>query len=154
MLRLFCILASFIWAQASFAGGCSDDRIQLRGDWGKASFSVEIADNGETRARGLMHRTSMPRSHGMLFVFESPRPTAFWMRNTLIPLDMLFATEDGVVTRIHENAVPLDETLIPGGEDIMYVLEINGGLSSQFGITEGSVLRHPMMDPNTAAWPC
>jgi len=143
-----------LWAQSSIAGGCSNDRVQLHGDWGYAEFDVEIADTGELRARGLMHRQSMPLRNGMLFVFTRPQTTAFWMRNTLIPLDMLFATEDGVVHRLHENAIPLDETLILGGSDIKFVLEINGGLSSRYGINEGTLLRHPSIDPKIAAWPC
>lgn len=154
MLRFLSFLAAVFFAQAGTAGECSRDVLQLQGVWGQAEFNVEIADTGELRARGLMHRESMPQRDGMLFVFDQPRPTAFWMRNTLIPLDMLFATRDGVVQRIHENAIPLDETLIPGGPDIMYVLEINGGLSNLYGISEGTMLRHPLIDQNEAAWPC
>ena len=154
MLRLLSFLLAISWAQVSIAEACRDDRVHLRGDWGQASFDVEIADTGEARALGLMHRQSMPVRSGMLFVFEKPRNTSFWMRNTLISLDMLFASSDGVVQRIHENAIPLDETLIPGGDNIMYVLEINGGLSGLYGITEGTELRHLSISQSLAAWPC
>lgn len=134
--------------------GCSEDRVDLRGDWGSARFTVELADSPEERAVGLMNRPSMAASAGMLFLYDTAQTVAFWMENTLIPLDMIFMSPDGVVQRIHENAVPLDRTLIPGGDGIQAVLEINGGMSSMLGITVGSQLRHPMLDQAAAAWPC
>lgn len=89
----------------------------------------------------------------MLFVYDRPQRVSFWMRNTLIPLDMIFMDEAGRVTRVHENAIPLDETGIPGGDEVQYVLEINGGLASRLGIDVGSELRHPIIGDD-AAWPC
>ena len=132
---------------------CADDRIDLRGDWGSARFTVEVADDPEELARGLMFRESMPASAGMLFVYQRPEQVSFWMRNTLIPLDMLFAGADGVVRRVHAEAKPLDETLIPGGNDIQYVLEINGGLAERLGIEPGTEMRHPRIG-QAAAWSC
>ena len=76
------------------------------------------------------------------------------MKNTLIPLDMIFADATGTVTRVHENAVPGDLRPVDGGAGVQYVLEINGGMSAQLGIARGSVLRHPAIDPAAAAWPC
>jgi len=114
---------------AALAAGCKDTQVDLRGEWGSARFTVEIADDPQERAVGLMNRPEMPRSSGMLFIYEQPQRVAFWMENTLIPLDMLFLTPDGVVQRIHENAIPLDRTAIPGGDGILAVLEINGGLA-------------------------
>ena len=90
---------------------------------------------------------------GMLFVYETPRRASFWMRNTLIPLDMLFADPTGRITRVHEGAVPLDETMIDGGEGVQFVLEINGGLAGRLGIAEGDVMQHPAFGPGAAA-PC
>ncbi len=90
----------------------------------------------------------------MLFVYEEPQPVAFWMRNTLIPLDMLFFDGSGRLERIHSNAVPHDETPIPGGNDIRYVLEINGGLAESLGIDLGAEIRSPALDQAAAAWPC
>ena len=89
----------------------------------------------------------------MLFVYDAPQRVSFWMQNTLIPLDMIFMDETGTVTRIHENAVPLDRTSIPGGDAVQFVLEINGGMSDTLGIDEGSEMRHPAVDPDLAAWP-
>jgi uncharacterized membrane protein (UPF0127 family) len=76
------------------------------------------------------------------------------MRNTLIPLDMIFVRPDGVVQHVHAEAVPLDErTRISGGDGILAVLEINGGLAGRLGIAEGTEMRHPAFGPD-AAWPC
>ena len=89
----------------------------------------------------------------MLFVYEHPQRVGFWMENTLIPLDIIFADASGVVKRIHENAIPLDRTTIDGGDQIQFVLEINGGLAGRMGIEVGSEMRHPAIGAN-ASWPC
>jgi uncharacterized membrane protein (UPF0127 family) len=146
-------LLAFLFTANIAAASCETGRVDLRGDWGQARFSVEVADSAAERSRGLMHRQSLARSAGMLFVYERPQTVSFWMRNTLIPLDMIFMDGSGVVRRIHENAIPLDETGIRGGSDIQFVLEINGGLASSLGIEVGSELRHPSIGPD-AAWPC
>lgn len=119
-----------------------------------ARFNVEIADNDAERSLGLMNREKLAKSAGMLFVFDAPKRAGFWMKNTLIPLDMIFADQTGLVTRVHENAKPLDTTLIDGGENVAVVLEINGGLAKRLGIVEGSVLRHHALDQTKAVWPC
>lgn len=145
-------LSAFLGAGAWAA--CRQDQVELRGDWGKARFSVEVADDAREQAVGLMHRPSMPTSAGMLFVYATPRSLSFWMRNTLIPLDMLFIDPQGVVQHIHHNAVPLDETPISGGDGLLSVLEINGGLAKRLGITVGSQLRHPAFEKHAPLWPC
>ncbi len=150
---IFRTLAFFFLLSGPAFAACDPGRVDLRGDWGQARFTVEVADTPAERSLGLMHRESMPRSSGMLFVYERPQLVSFWMRNTLIPLDMIFMDETGTVRRVHENAVPLDETGIPGGPDIQFVLEINGGLAGRLGIDEGSVLRHPAIGED-AAWAC
>lgn len=124
---------------------CADDKVTLQGDWGQATFTVAVADDAQERAQGLMFVETMPTLSGMLFVYDRPQPVSFWMKNTLIPLDMLFAGADGTILRIHENAIPGDLTPIPGGEQIQFVLEINGGLSGRLGITEGDLMQHPSM---------
>ena len=90
----------------------------------------------------------------MLFVYPRAGSPTFWMKNTLIPLDMVFMDASGTVMHIHENAVPLDRTPIPGGNDIQFVLEINGGMAAMVGLTEGSQMRHPSVDPELAVWAC
>ena len=76
------------------------------------------------------------------------------MENTLIPLDMIFVDPTGLVTQVHENARPLDRTPIPGGDRVLYVLEINGGLAGVLGIAAGSQMRTPLVDRDIAVWPC
>lgn len=139
---------------AAAAGVCKDDRVDLRGDWGKAAFTVAVADTAAERSQGLMNVPEMAAGAGMLFVYPSSRRATFWMRNTLIPLDMIFADEAGRVTRVHSNAVPLDETTIDGGPGVQYVLEINGGLAERLGIAPGTQLRHSAIPATRAAWPC
>ena len=133
---------SLLIATSAFAQGQCADPLTIEGGFGKASFDIQIADDPAERSQGLMFVESLPRFSGMLFIYEAPQSAAFWMRNTLIPLDMIFAGSDGVVTHIHSDAVPLDETPIPGGDDVKYVLEINGGLAKKLGISGGDVLLH------------
>ena len=132
---------------------CAMDTVRLRGPWGQAEFKVELALTNEDRNLGLMNRPSLPKTAGMLFVFDPPREVAFWMRNTLIPLDMIFADRSGTVKRVHVNAIPHDETSIPGGPGIYAVLEINGGLSETYDIGPGTQLQSPLFG-DQAAWPC
>ncbi|MEP2784078.1 MAG: DUF192 domain-containing protein [Pseudoruegeria sp.] len=136
------------------ATDCRDEVVRLRGDWGQARFTVEVADTGSERAQGLMFRESMSVSSGMLFVYERPQSVAFWMKNTLIPLDMIFMDSNGTVTAIHENAIPGDLTPIPGGDGVLLVLEINGGLIRDMGISVGSEMQHPSVVEKNAAWGC
>ncbi len=144
----------FLFSSASAFAACSEAQVDLRGDWGTARFTVEVADEPAERSLGLMNREKMATNAGMLFLYDYPQRVAFWMENTLIPLDMLFLSEDGTVQHIHENAVPLDRSLIPGGDGILAVLEVNGGMTKMLGIGVGSQLRHPMLDQTLAAWPC
>ncbi len=139
---------------AAAQSACRDDQIHLRGEWGQARFTVTVADDPSERAQGLMHVESMPQSAGLLFVYDRPRTARFWMRNTLIPLDMIFADAKGIVRYVHHEAEPLSEKQIYGGNNIQYVLEVNGGLARQFGIAKGSELRHPALDGKDVAWPC
>ena len=99
-----------------------------------------------------MHRTEMPENSGMLFVFNSPRKTSFWMKNTLIPLDMLFAHPDGTIHHIHHNARPQDETRITSKFPVKAVLELNGGTADKMGIKEGDQIIHRVFS-NDASTP-
>ena len=132
---------------------CRDDTVSVVGEFGRAAFRVAVADDPQERAQGLMFVEEMGRFEGMLFVYETPQHATFWMRNTLIPLDMLFADETGTVTHIHENAVPLDESTIDGGRGVRFVLEINGGMAEMLGLDAGATLQHPAIGA-AAALPC
>ncbi len=153
MIRAFAVAMLALGAGAA-AAECRDDAVEIKGDFGTARFRVAVADDPRERGKGLMNVSRMPPSKGMLFLYEEPQHATFWMKNTLIPLDMIFMDETGKITRIHENAVPMDETVIDGGKDVRAVLEINGGMARKIGIAEGDALRHPGLDQANAAWPC
>ena len=114
---------------------------------GTHDFQVEIARNEASRARGLMDRRFMPADHGMLFEFDRDAPTAFWMKNTYIPLDIIFIARSGMVTRIAANAEPLNERVIPSGGPCAAVLELNGGTAAAIGLKVGDRIRHPFFQP-------
>jgi uncharacterized protein len=132
-------------AYAFDAAACAQGRVLVTAGQNTHAFSVEIADTEDLRAQGLMNRASLPSAAGMLFVYPAPMTARFWMENTLIPLDMIFAGPDGQILHVHENAIPLDRTTINGGAGVKYVLEINGGLSSRLGIAVGGALHHPVI---------
>ena len=153
MIRAALVLIALLVPLTGWAD-CAPGRVDLRGPFGQARFSVEIADTDATRAQGLMHRESLPRSAGMLFIYDRPTTASFWMMNTLIPLDMIFMDDTGLVTRVHHMARPRDLTPIPGGDNVLMVLEINGGLARALGIAEGAEMRHPRLDQSRARWVC
>lgn len=145
-------------AANSFA--CQPNQIAIKTQDGVVPFNVEIADSAEERARGLMFRRSLSSGHGMLFVYETPQETAFWMRNTLIPLDIIFLDAKGVIRHIHPNARPLDETPIPGavpGDPApkrLMVLEIGGGEAARLRLSPGQPMATQLLNQSSAAWPC
>lgn len=145
--------AASVVSGPAWAEDCRLDQVELRGDFGSARFTVEIADDADERAQGLMFREHLSPSQGMLFVYESVGAPNFWMKNTLIPLDMLFVTPEGVVQAVHEMAVPGDLTPIGGGDGVLAVLEIKGGLAGAIGIGPGDEMRHPAFG-RQAVWPC
>jgi uncharacterized membrane protein (UPF0127 family) len=109
-------------------------------------FAVELAVTPDQREQGLMFRQSMAANAGMLFIYPQPQPVEFWMKNTLIPLDMLFIRQDGTIARIAAEAVPGDETPIPSGEPVRAVLEINGGVAATLGIKAGDRVEYKGAD--------
>lgn len=151
-------LLAGLLATAAWAGPvqCSlDSAILSRPDGAVlATFRVEVADDDAERAQGLMQRESMPRSSGMLFAYPSERPVVFWMHDTLIPLDMLFIDGTGRVVAIHAEARPQDDTPIPSGVPVQFVLEINGGMAKRLGLGAGTVLSHPAIAAERALRPC
>ncbi len=107
-----------------------------------SELQVEIADDDEKRMRGLMFRTDLPQNSAMLFVFERPRMITMWMRNTPLPLDMLFLDEQGIVKNIHKNAQPFSESLISSGIEASFVVELHAGDSDRLGIQKGDKVLH------------
>ena len=108
---------------------------------GPARFTVEMATTWSEQERGLMFRKSLAPNVGMLFDFGNESMQAFWMKNTLIPLDMLFIKANGTVARIASNAKPLSEDSIPSYEPVRAVLEIPGGRAAQLGLKAGDIVR-------------
>ena len=100
-------------------------------------FVVEVARTKEEQARGLMERQSLAPDRGMLFPYETPQPVAFWMKNTLIPLDMIFVAPGGRILRIEANTVPLSLEPVGSGDPVEAVLELAGGRSAELGIAAG-----------------
>jgi uncharacterized membrane protein (UPF0127 family) len=109
---------------------------------GRFDFTVEFADTDAKREYGLMCRRSLAPNRGMLFDFKTPQETAFWMRNTLIPLDIVYIAPDGRVVSIARNAAPLDETPLGSGGVVRGVLEIPGGRAAQIGLMPGDKVIH------------
>jgi uncharacterized membrane protein (UPF0127 family) len=106
-------------------------------------FTVWIADTEPRHNQGLMWVKSLPPTRGMLFLFDAPQVTSFWMKNTLIPLDLLFIAPNGRIIRIAENATPLSEATIDSMGLITGVLEVAGGTSRRLGFKAGDRVRHP-----------
>ncbi|MEI6887140.1 MAG: DUF192 domain-containing protein [bacterium] len=147
---VFCIILAVILrisevnSQDKFFTGTKDipTKVQFQRD-GKlqegTNFNIELADTSAKKEVGLMNRDSLDSKSGMLFVFNFEQPLSFWMKNTLIPLDIIFMDKNKKVVKIYKNATPIREdlTYVSTG---MYVLEINGGLSDKLDIKEGDTI--------------
>ncbi len=124
-LILSCLIVLPVWANSYVEIVGADEAV-------KAKYKVEIADENEERRIGLMDREELDEEAGMLFVFDPPQQASFWMMNTLIPLDMIFADEEGIILHVEESATPHDLTSRgPKADNVAYVLEVNGGQSEK-----------------------
>jgi uncharacterized membrane protein (UPF0127 family) len=112
---------------------------------GDQEFSIEVADDNDERSRGLMFRRDLPERRGMLFVFETTRRVAFWMKNTPLPLDLIFVGEDGHVLAIMQGEPFSEAPIAPAGQ-VRFVLEVHEGKAAELGIRAGDRLRHPEID--------
>jgi uncharacterized protein len=110
--------------------------LEIRSASGTHRFIVEVARTSDQQAQGLMFRAALGPDEGMIFPFPYPRVASFWMRNTLIPLDMIFIREDGTIARIAANTVPHSEESVTSVEPVTAVLEIAGGRAAELGISE------------------
>jgi len=144
----------FLAAALALAAGCAQaetmvntglrvEPLEVVTDKGPVRFMVEIADNSDTREIGLMNRSALAPDRGMLFQFDWPGPQSFWMKNTLIPLDIIFIKPDGRIDRIAEKAKPLSLDSVATSTHVNGVLEIAGGRARQLGIKPGDLVRHP-----------
>jgi uncharacterized membrane protein (UPF0127 family) len=110
---------------------------------GEHSFDIEVMTTFGERAKGLMFRRSLPANSGMLFVYDRPQPATMWMKNTYIPLDMVFIAQDGTVHRIEANTEPFSTALISSEGDIVAVLELNAGEAARIGLKRGDRAIYP-----------
>lgn len=133
ILILFLIVGGFAYYQKNVKEKTSENEVCF----GRDCFNVEIVSDDVSRSRGLMFREELGENSGMLFVFESEGVYPFWMKDTLIPLDMIWINSDKEIVFIKENAVPLDLTLINPGVMALYVLEINGGRANEIELNIG-----------------
>lgn len=164
MLPNKAVAALLVWLLAGTAGAepvsCMSDRVVFQTPSGPVGVSVEIADDESERAQGLMFRRELAENRGMLFIYDQPRTVSFWMRNTLIPLDLVFLDDTGTVRYIHRNARPLDETPIPGSAigdprpERLMVVEVAAGEADRLGLAVGQPMAHPRLPQDRAALPC
>jgi uncharacterized membrane protein (UPF0127 family) len=119
------------------AGGIAVPLVILRSDGVTVRFAAELAATPTARRRGLMHRTVLPARHGMWFDFEAARPVAMWMKDTPLPLDMLFVADDGRVVTIRTHTEPGSLTPIVAAAPVRYVLELNAGEAARYALAVG-----------------
>jgi uncharacterized protein len=153
LCRLAAVARSLVIAALALAvTACSagEGRAVLHTATGDYPFSIEIADDGAERAKGLMFRQTLAPDAGMLFDYFEEQDVSFWMRNTLIPLDMVFIAANGVVKSIHVNARPLDPTSIPSQGPVRFVLEIPGGRSVEIGLKPGDTFEHTRVEQGSS----
>lgn len=142
LVSLFFILfgQDIPWAQTNTSFPVSSLSIISKGKTHR--FTIEVATSNEQLSRGLMYRTSLEADHGMLFIFPSPQPVSMWMKNTHLPLDMLFIDEKGHIISIAENTKPESTEIIRLELPTKAVLELAGGQSNKRGIGIGDVVSH------------
>ena len=143
------MILRYVWTSAvcvvfysNALANCVDDHVHLSGSWGSAKFTVEVADTDAERTQGLMFRNNLAKFESMLFVYDNPQHVAFWMKNTLIPLDILYFTAEGFLLDIRENAVPGDLVPFRSSGLVQYVLEVNAGTSKTLKFGLDTVLGH------------
>lgn len=122
--------------------GLKVETLIVQTERGARKLKVEIADTDATREHGMMFRTKVAPDTGMLFDFPTARQSTFWMRNTLVPLDIIFITAQGRVLNIARNATPRSEALVPAAGPITAVLELRGGRAAELGIQPGDKVIH------------
>jgi uncharacterized membrane protein (UPF0127 family) len=117
--------------------------IVFKTDTGEHSFDIEVMTNDADRAKGLMFRRALPEKSGMLFLYDRPQAASMWMKNTFIPLDMVFIAEGGEVHRIEANTEPFSTAIISSEGDIVAVLELNAGAAARIGLKRGDRAIYP-----------
>jgi len=137
------VLVGLLWLAGS-ALSAGRQTLEIASKTGVHAFAVEMAVTEAERAQGLMNRKSLPEGQGMLFDFQRDQEVGFWMKNTYIPLDMIFIRSDGRIMRIAENTEPLSERIVPSNGAVRAVLEVIGGTARKLGIAPGDRVAHPI----------
>jgi uncharacterized protein len=140
-ILVLCLALSAAWAQLATFG---KSELTVDTASGKQHFGIEEAKTSQQMMQGLMYRRSMPADAGMLFEYDHPQPVSFWMKNTLIPLDMLFVDQRGRIINIHERAVPGSLEPIAAAAPARAVIELNGGTAARLGIKPGDRVIFPI----------
>ena len=122
--------------------------IFVKTKFSNTQFAVELAKTPEQRQKGLMGRSSLKAQSGMLFLYESPRHVSFWMKNTLIGLDVIFLSSNGKILKIYHNAKPESLEIMSAGENVSAVLEINGDLAKTIKLEIGDCVEHEYFENN------
>jgi uncharacterized membrane protein (UPF0127 family) len=143
------ILVAFLAARPRFSVGADlqqfpTSELTIISASGPHRFKVELAETPAQMTQGLMFRTSLAPDAGMLFDYRQPTAATMWMRNTLIPLDMLFVDAQGRIVNIYERAVPQSLDVIAAAEPVRAVIELNGGTAARLGIEPGDRVVHPI----------
>jgi uncharacterized protein len=149
---LFCLvgLSAVGWTYLTHktpspASGVALDLLTIDTKAGPKTFKIEVARTNDQQATGLMFRTKLAEYEGMLFPHDAPRDVTMWMRNTYIPLDMVFIRTDGIIHRIEANTEPMSERIISSNGPVGSVLEIAGGTSAKLGIAPGDRVHHSQL---------
>ena len=152
--KLICFILFISASSQLLASACQEDVVSIQGDFGAVDFNVEIAITSIQRKQGLMGREKLDTQTGMLFLYEKPHKVSFWMKNTVIPLDIIFLSMSGEISHIEHNAKPFSIKRISGGSDTIAVLEINGQSANREGIKTGDLVSHPFFLPFDVKWSC
>ncbi len=143
-MRLAVVLVALLFAApVAFAGGALE-RVTIETATGPIVFDCEVMRTESEREQGLMMRPYMPELRGMLFDFGEIRTVQMWMKDTILPLDMVFIRADGSIARITANAEPFSTRVLSSGEPVLAVLEINGGLAAKYGIKPNAHVTHAL----------
>jgi uncharacterized membrane protein (UPF0127 family) len=130
--------------EAGAEAGARVEQLDIATASGSHPFFVEVMRTEAERERGLMFRRSLPEDRGMLFDFETERLVQMWMKNTYIPLDMIFISRSGKVVGLAENTEALSERIISSGAPAAGVIEVNAGVAARIGLKIGDRVRHPL----------
>lgn len=150
--RIASALLAFLWlAAVIFVFPAAADRaglepLQIITATGTHTLRVEVARTANARGKGLMFRRSLPDDRGMLFDFQTEQKILMWMKDTYIPLDMIFVSRSGRVVSVAQNAEPMSERTISSGAPAYAVIEVNAGMAQKLGVAAGDAVRHPIFE--------